>query len=175
MDLRLKWGRKADWSQAVLVWLTSIWKAFQGFQIPPSRLLEWKCNAKFLAVSKYQPTELKDSQNKQLSIPENSQRPAGSGHKAHTSCPPHSFCSSSHCIAKKDSICLRCSQEMWDALLTLWLVMPSPKIECYVAKKMKNQHYPYDAFTHPFLPFPCPPILMGITQALHPIPMLFVS
>lgn len=34
---------------------------------------------------------------------------------------------------------------------------------------------PHDAFTHPFLPFPYPPILMGITQALHPIPMLFVS
>lgn len=65
---------------------TSIWKAFQFF----SFLLEWEWNLKFLAVSKYQLTKLKDSQNKQLSIPESYQRPGGLINEARTSCLPRS-------------------------------------------------------------------------------------
>lgn len=126
-----------------------------------SFLLEWKCKAKFLAVFKYQPAKLKDSQNKQLSIPESSQRPGGLGHEAHTSCPSYLLCSSSYCIAKKDDICLLCSQEIWDALLTLWLVVQDPKIDRYVSKKMKNQHHPHHAFTC-LSTFPYPPFLMRI-------------
>jgi hypothetical protein len=60
-------------------------------------------------------------------------------------------------------------------MLTLWLGIPSPKIEFYVAKKIKKSASPHHAFTHAFLPFPYPSILMEIIQASHPIPMLSVS
>lgn len=54
-----------------------------------SFLLEWEWNLKFLAVSKYQLTKLKDSQNKQLSIPESYRRPGGLVNEARISSPPH--------------------------------------------------------------------------------------
>jgi hypothetical protein len=89
--------------------------------------LEGEWNPKFLAVSKYNWLSLKTPKNKQLSIPESYQRPGGLVNEARTSCPPYSFCSRSHCIAKKDDTCLFCSRLISNEWFTLWLLMLGPQ------------------------------------------------